>query len=84
MALDADFEGFSSEDDGKVTASDVGGDRDGDVDVLDCLGPFVRELGLFVGFFGFGFGVFFFALFGGWGCGHRCLYWGLLIKIACD
>jgi len=54
----------------KIATTEVSGDGDGDVEVTDCLGPFVGELGLFGGFFGAGFGVFFLSFLRGGRGGH--------------
>lgn len=72
LPLYAGSEAGFRNDDVTVSAADVGGDGDGDVEVADCLGPFVGELGLFRGFFGAGFGVFFLAFLRSRGSGHCC------------
>ena len=76
MALNAGFEVGFCDGDVEVAATEVGRDGDGDVEVADCLGPFVGELGLFGGFFGTGFLVFFLTFFGGGGGGHFCCKFG--------
>ena len=58
----------------KVATTKVSGDGDGDIKVADCLCPFVWELGLFGGFFGAGFGVFFLSFLRGRGGGHFCAW----------
>lgn len=81
MSFYAGFEAGFRDEDVKVAAAEVGGDGDGDVEVADCLGPFVGKLGLFRGFFGAGFGILFLAFLGCGGNGH--CYYGNEVEADC-
>lgn len=64
LALDLYLEFRLRELDVQIPPFKVSGYGHGNVDILDCLGPFVGELALLVGLFGLELGVGFFALGG--------------------
>lgn len=70
LAFNSDLELFLGELYYDVFAAEVGGDANRDVEVLDRLGPFVRQLGLLFCLSRAVFFVFLLALRGGGGARH--------------